>query len=68
MFDYQISENLNIQSCDIDLVSKGVSRMLLHEESIMRMFYKIGVNPLSLSRMPSKPDNTNSKQTFVGLF
>lgn len=42
--------------------------MLLHEESIMRMFYKIGVNPLSLSRMPSKPDNTNSKQTFVGLF
>lgn len=34
----------------------------------MRMFYKIGVNPLLLSRMPSKPYNTNSKQTFVGLF
>lgn len=32
------------------------------------MFYKIGINPLLLNRMPSKPPNTNSKETFVGLF
>lgn len=32
------------------------------------MFYKIVINTLLLNRMPSKADNTNSKETFMGLF
>lgn len=32
------------------------------------MFYKIGINPLLLNRIPSISPNTNSKETFVGWF